>query len=389
LIVRAQLPITMANKNLNQAKSAKKDEFYTLLSDIENELRHYKEHFKDKVVLCNCDDPRFSNFFHYFSYNFERLGLKKLITTCYKSQERDLFSQNDSERAIWLEYYGDSNNNRVPDPEEIGIHYFNGDGDFRSAECIELLKQADIVVTNPPFSLFREYIAQLMKYEKKFVIVGHQNAIKYKEVFPLIKENKLWLGYGFKGGAGHFLSKYDDTATAGDHRAGMIRVSGVTWYTNLEIKKRHEDLILYKKYNQEEYRKYENMDAINVDKTSDIPMDYDGIMGVPITFMDKYNPTQFEIIGLGIANLGLECGVQPYKFEHKKYRKEIQKRGAVDGDLYFVTNGIVEVPYSRILIRRRQKSQKYKEYSVEDLNLGLVAEERPAYESNNHKNEYN
>ena len=389
MIVRAQLSITMANKNLNQAKSAKKDEFYTLLSDIENELRHYKEHFKDKVVLCNCDDPRFSNFFHYFSYNFERLGLKKLITTCYKSQERDLFSQNDSERAIWLEYYGDSNNNRVPDPEEIGIHYFNGDGDFRSAECIELLKQADIVVTNPPFSLFREYIAQLMKYEKKFVIVGHQNAIKYKEVFPLIKENKLWLGYGFKGGAGHFLSKYDDTATAGDHRAGMIRVSGVTWYTNLEIKKRHEDLILYKKYNQEEYRKYENMDAINVDKTSDIPMDYDGIMGVPITFMDKYNPTQFEIIGLGIANLGLECGVQPYKFEHKKYRKEIQKRGAVDGDLYFVTNGIVEVPYSRILIRRRQKSQKYKEYSVEDLNLGLVAEERPAYESNNHKNEYN
>lgn len=379
----------MANKNLNQAKSAKKDEFYTLLSDIENELRHYKEHFKDKVVLCNCDDPRFSNFFHYFSYNFERLGLKKLITTCYKSQERDLFSQNDSERAIWLEYYGDSNNNRVPDPEEIGIHYFNGDGDFRSAECIELLKQADIVVTNPPFSLFREYIAQLMKYEKKFVIVGHQNAIKYKEVFPLIKENKLWLGYGFKGGAGHFLSKYDDTATAGDHRAGMIRVSGVTWYTNLEIKKRHEDLILYKKYNPEEYRKYENMDAINVDKTSDIPMDYDGIMGVPITFMDKYNPTQFEIIGLGIANLGLECGVQPYKLEHKKYRKEIQKRGAVDGDLYFVTNGIVEVPYSRILIRRRQKSQKYKEYSVEDLNLGLVAEERPAYESNNHKNEYN
>lgn len=389
MIVRAQLPITMANKNLNQAKSAKKDEFYTLLSDIENELRHYKEHFKDKVVLCNCDDPRFSNFFHYFSYNFERLGLKKLITTCYKSQERDLFSQNDSERAIWLEYYGDSNNNRVPDPEEIGIHYFNGDGDFRSAECIELLKQADIVVTNPPFSLFREYIAQLMKYEKKFVIVGHQNAIKYKEVFPLIKENKLWLGYGFKGGAGHFLSKYDDTATAGDHRAGMIRVSGVTWYTNLEIKKRHEDLILYKKYNPEEYRKYENMDAINVDKTSDIPMDYDGIMGVPITFMDKYNPTQFEIIGLGIANLGLECGVQPYKSEHKKYRKEIQKRGAVDGDLYFVTNGIVEVPYSRILIRRRQKSQKYKEYSVEDLNFGLVAEERPAYESNNHKNEYN
>ena len=377
----------MANKNLNQAKSAKKDEFYTLLSDIENELRHYKEHFKGKIVLCNCDDPRFSNFFHYFSYNFEQLGLRKLITTCYKSQERDLFSQNDSEQAIWLEYYGDSNNNRVPDPEEIGIHYFNGDGDFRSAECIELLKEADIVVTNPPFSLFREYVAQLMKYNKKFVIIGHQNAIKYKEVFPLIKNNKLWLGYGFKGGAGHFMSKYDDTATAGDHREGMIRVSGVTWYTNLEIKKRHEDLILYKKYNPEEYRKYENMDAINVDKTSDIPMDYDGIMGVPITFMDKYNPTQFEIIGLGIANLGLECGVEPYKPEHKRYRKEVQKRGAVDGDLYFVTNGVVEVPYSRILIRRRQKSQEFREYSMEDLSFGNVAEESPLYETENYQNE--
>ena len=197
----------------------------------------------------------------------------------------------------------------------------------------------------------------------------------------------MWLGYGFKGGAGHFLSKYDDNATAGDHRAGMIRVSGVTWYTNLEIKKRHEDLILYKKYNPEEYRKYENMDAINVDKTSDIPMDYDGIMGVPITFMDKYNPTQFEIIGLGIANLGLECGVEPYKPEHKRYRKEVQKRGAVDGDLYFVTNGVVEVPYSRILIRRRQKSQEFREYSMEDLSFGNVAEESPLYETENYQNE--
>ena len=364
----------MANQLLNQAKSAKKDEFYTLLSDIENELRHYKEHFKGKTVLCNCDDPRVSNFFHYFSYNFERLEIKKLITTCYKSQERDLFSQNDSERAIWLEYFGDRNGNRVPDPEEIGIHYFNGDGDFRSQECIDLLKEADIVVTNPPFSLFREYIAQLMKYEKKFVIVGHQNAIKYKEVFPLIKDNKLWLGYGFKGGAGHFLSKYDDKATAGDHREGMIRVSGVTWFTNLEIKKRHEDLILYKSYNSEEYRKYENMDAINVDKTCDIPVDYDGIMGVPITFMDKYNPTQFEIIGLGIANLGLECGVQPYKPEHKRYRKDVQKRGAVDGDLYFVTDGVVEVPYSRILIRRKQKQHNNKEFVLEDNASRMVAD---------------
>ena len=227
----------MANKNLNQAKNAKKDEFYTQLVDIENELRHYREHFRGKTVLCNCDDPRVSNFFHYFSYNFEQLGLKKLITTCYKSQERDLFSQHNSERAIWLEYTGDHNGNRVPDPEEIGINYLKGDGDFRSPECIELLKQADIVVTNPPFSLFREYVAQLIKYDKKFIIIGHQNAIKYKEIFPLIKSNKLWLGYGFKGGAGHFISRYVDTASAGDHREGMIRVSGVTWFTNLEIQK--------------------------------------------------------------------------------------------------------------------------------------------------------
>ena len=315
----------MANKNLNQAKNAKKDEFYTQLVDIENELKHYKPHFKDKVVLCNCDDPRISNFFHYFSYNFEQLGLKKLITTCYKNQNRDLFSQNDSERAIWLEYYGDKNGNRVPDPEEIGIHYFEGDGDFRSKECIELLKQADIVVTNPPFSLFREYVAQLMKYGKKFVIVGHQNAITYKEIFPLIKENKIWLGYGFKGGAGHFISKYEDTATAGDHREGMIRVSGVNWFTNLEIPKRHEDLILYKSYNSENYPKYDNYDAINVDKTAEIPMDYNGIMGVPITFLDKYNPEQFEIV---------------------KFRK-----GNDDKDLSI--NG--KCPYFRILIRRRKR----------------------------------
>ena len=286
----------MANKNLNQAKNAKKDEFYTQLVDIENELRHYKNHFKGKTVLCNCDDPRISNFFHYFSYNFERLGLKKLITTCYKNQERDLFSQNDSERAIWLEYEGDKNGNRVPDPDEIGINYFESDGDFRSRECIELLKQADIVVTNPPFSLFREYVAQLFKYDKKFVIVGHQNAIHYKECFQLIKENKMWLGYGFKGGAGHFISKYEDVASAGDHKVGMIRVSGVNWFTNLEIQKRHEDLVLYKNYNPEKYPYYDNYDAINVDKTADIPCDYYEVMGVPITFMDKYNPDQFEII---------------------------------------------------------------------------------------------
>lgn len=288
----------MANKKLIQAKNAKKDEFYTQLVDIENELRHYRKHFRGKTVLCNCDDPRVSNFFHYFSYNFEQLGLKKLITTCYKNQERDLFSQHNSERAIWLEYTGDRNGNRIPDPEEIGINYLQGDGDFRSAECIELLKQADIVVTNPPFSLFKQYVAQLVKYDKKFIIIGHQNAIKYKEIFPLIMNNKIWLGYGFKGGAAHFYSNYKDTATAGDHREGMIRVSGVNWFTNLEIAKRHEKLILFKTYNPEEYPKYDTFEAINVDKTADIPTDYFGVMGVPITFMDKYNPNQFEIVGV-------------------------------------------------------------------------------------------
>lgn len=285
------------NRILQDAKKAKKDEFYTQLADIERELRHYKAQFKDKVVYCNCDDPRVSHFFHYFSYNFEKLGLKKLITTCYKSQEVDLFSQNDSEQAICLEYYGDKNNNNVPDLDEIGIKSLKGDGDFRSAEAIDLLKQADIVVTNPPFSLFREYVGQLMKYDKKFLIIGHQSAITYKEIFPFIKENKLWLGYGFKRNMAHFVSHYEDTATDADHKDGMIRVSGVQWFTNMDLSKRHEDLILYKAFDPADYPKYDNYDAIEVSKTREIPMDYKGVMGVPITFLNKYNPDQFEIVG--------------------------------------------------------------------------------------------
>lgn len=286
------------NKNLQEAKSNKKDEFYTQLSDIERELKHYKTHFKDKVVLCNCDDPRISNFFHYFSYNFEKLGLKKLITTCYKNQDRDLFSQNDAEQAICLEYTGDKNGDNIPNPEEIGINYLKGDGDFRSKECIELLKQADIVVTNPPFSLFREYVGQLIEYDKKFIIIGHQNAITYREIFPLIKENKMWLGFGFKGGASHFINEhYEDYATASDRKEGMIRVSGVVWFTNLDISKRHENLILFKNYDENEFPHYDNYDAIEVSKSSEIPKDFNGVMGVPITFMNKYNPDQFEIVG--------------------------------------------------------------------------------------------
>ena len=331
----------MAKRNIDKAKEAKKDEFYTQLDDINNELKHYREHFRGKTVLCNCDDPRISNFFTYFAYNFEFLGLKKLITTCYKNQNVDLFSQNQSEQAVYLIYEGDKNGNHTPDANEIGVMPLKGDGDFRSKECIELLKEADIVVTNPPFSLFREYVAQLMEYDKEFLIIGNQNALSYKEIFPLIRDNKMWLGASIHSGDRKFWVPEDyelKAAGCGIDATGrkFIRVKGVRWFTNLDYKERHEDLILYKNYTPDLYPKYENYDAINVNKTEDIPCDYEGIMGVPITFMDKYNPDQFEIIGLGIANLGLSIGVQPYKPEHKKYRKEIQKRGAVDGDLYMM-----------------------------------------------------
>lgn len=317
-----------ANKNLHKAKTGKNDEFYTQLSDIEKELRHYKDHFKDKVVFCNCDDPRFSNFFHYFSYNFEKLGLKKLITTCYKNQSRDLFSDHQSEKAIYLEYTGDKNGDKVPNPEEIGIHELQGDGDFRSKECIELLKQADIIVTNPPFSLFREYVAQLIEYDKKFIIVGHQNSITYKEIFPLIKENKLWLGYGFNRNMAHFINKhYDDYASDADHKEGMIRVSGVQWFTNMDNTKRHEEFILYKKYNPEDYPKYDNYNAIEVSKSVDIPIDYEGAMGVPITFLNKYNPDQFELLGCSYS-YGEPIGyhIKEKGFNPSVNGKEIYKR---------------------------------------------------------------
>ena len=330
------------NKQLGRAKKAKEDEFYTQLSDIERELRHYEHHFKGKTVLCNCDDPRVSNFFHYFSFKFEDLGLKRLITTCYKNQERDLFSQNNSERAIWLEYTGDKNGNRVPDPEEIGIQYFKGDGDFRSDECIELLKQADIVVTNPPFSLFREYVAQLVRYNKKFVIIGNQNAIKYKDIYPLFMENKLWLGYGFKRNCAHFITKYEDTATDADHRAGMIRVPSVTWFTNLEISKRHEEYVFIRKYMPDEYPRYINYDAIEVGKSENIPEDWDGKMGVPITFMYRYNPDQFEIVGMSLELADMSI---------------IRERlGRNDGGptFYIERDGRLVRLYDRIVIRRRK-----------------------------------
>lgn len=291
----------MANENraLNTAKRNKKDEFYTQIVDIERELRHYRSHFKDKVVYCNCDDPYVSAFFEYFTKNFEFLGLKKLITTSYKSLRMDLFSQNDSEKSIKLEYTGGAPNS-LPTPNNIGVTSLKGDGDFRSQECIEILKEADVVVTNPPFSLFSEYVAQLANFDKKFLIIGHQNAITYKDVFPLIRDNRIWLGYGFKRNMAHFKAPhYEDTASDADHREGMIRVSGVVWYTNLDHNKRHEEMILVQRYhgNESAYPRYDNYDAIEVSKTQDIPMDYDGVMGVPITFLTKYNPDQFELLG--------------------------------------------------------------------------------------------
>ncbi len=328
------------NKNLHTAKHTKNDEYYTQLPDIERELKYYRHHFKNKVVYCNCDDPRISNFFHYFSYNFKKLGLKKLITTCYKNTNPNLFSSHDSDSAIYLEYDG-SNHDTVPNIDDIGVVALENDGDFRSKESINLLLEADIVVTNPPFSLFREYISQLFEYNKKFLIIGNVNAISYKECFEAIKDNKMWLGYNC---VRHF-GKPDGT---------IYETARTYWYTNLDIAKRHDDLILYKDYNSHEYPEYENFSAINVDRTQDIPRDYDGYMGVPITFLDKYNPDQFEIVGLGISNSGLQFGVKPYKPEHKKYRKTVQKKGAVDGDLYFVKGGVVEVPYARIVIKNKK-----------------------------------
>ena len=323
----------MGNTNLKQAKKNKNDEFYKQLCDIEEELRHYKDFFKGKVVLCNCDDPRVSNFFNYFSYNFEYLGLKKLITTCYKNQDMDLFSQNKSEQAVYLEYTGEKNGGLVPTAEAIGIKQLQGDGDFRSDECVALLKQADIVVTNPPFSLFREYVAQRVEYNKKFIIIGNMNAITYKEIFKLIKENKMWSGFNFNKS---MIFKTNYTNNVDSNRKyvqskgynpdeNYIATPAVCWFSNMEITKRHEKLDLYKKYTPEEYPKYDNYDAINVDKVSDIPIDYDGVMGVPITFLDKYNPDQFEIIGL-LNSSDTELAGIPATREYNDF-KEIRQDG--------------------------------------------------------------
>jgi hypothetical protein len=308
------------NNNLHKASRAKSDEFYTQLVDIENELKHYKEQFRGKVVLCNCDDPKESNFVKYFSMNFEHLGLKKLIATHYK--DANLFTK---DVPYKLEYTGEKKGGRMPDPNKFMTKMI-GTGDFRSEECIKLLKEADIVVTNPPFSLFREYVAQLVEYKKNFLIIGNTNAITYKEIFNLFKNDKIRTGYT-NFNVGMFFIVPDDWELfhhIDENGKKIARVSTSCWFTNLEVEKHKEHITLYKKYNPKDYPKYDNYDAINVNKYTDIPVGYKGVIGVPITFLDKYNPEQFEIV---------------------KFRK-----GDDDKDL--IING--KYPYFRILIKNKK-----------------------------------
>ncbi len=355
------------NEDLNKAKDAKKDEFYTQLTDIEKEIRYYRKHFYDRIVLCNCDDPFESQFFKYFVLNFNRLGLKKLIATCYTSspianQQLSLFdilgateeTENKPYKAVVTTVYDKSGDGAV-DMLDVAELFKSGEneltelkdgGDFRSPECLALLDEADIVVTNPPFSLFREYVSVLMEHRKKFIIIGNLNAITYKEFFPLLKDNKVWIGASIHSGDRAFYVPDDyplDAAGCGvDEATGRkyIRVKGVRWYTNLDIKQRHDELILVKRYSADSYIKYDNYDAIDVRAISDIPCDYAGIMGVPVTLLDSYNPDQFEIIGFGKGELAKSIGVQ------KNYRGRCDLA-------YTNAAGKKFCPFGRILVRNK------------------------------------
>ena len=331
----------MKNENLHKAKVAKNDEFYTRLQDIENELRHYRNHFKGKVVYCNCDDARESNFFKYFSLNFEFLGLKKLIATGYK----------ENGKGVALVYEGDKNGNRNVDDEEISVTELNGNGDFRSEECIEFLKEADIVVTNPPFSLFREYVAQLMQYGKKFLIIGNNNAITYKEIFPYIKEGKLWLGRTlFTGKMPYFKvsDKYPIENERFEKREDGLykQVNAICWFTNLENTSNKEELIAIRTYNPTEYPKYDNYDAIEVGRMENFPMDYDGVCGIPITGL-KYlwDDGTIHIEINGTSNQFRILGIT----ENADYLKEIYIKGFAKYDRPYI-NG--KRMYSRLLIQK-------------------------------------
>ena len=361
------------NANFHKANKAKKDEFYTQLVDIEKEFKHYKEQFRDKVVYCNCDDPFESNFFKYFASNFNALGLKKLIAISYKpspiaNTQLGLFGDNKTltkskgrpkttANKFIINEVSDLDGDGAFDLRDIAEQLkanknnewspLKGDGDFRSEESIELLKQADIVVTNPPFSLFREYVAQLVEYDKKFLILGDQNAITYKETFKLIKEDKLWLGYD-NGGTKWFQVPMDydiptETRKKIVNGVKYFSMGRIVWFTNLDTIKRYQEITLYKKYNPKEHLNYKNYEAINVDKVSDIPMDYNGVMGVPITFLDKYNPNQFEIIGQ------THSGDTSPEVEALRTNPERRHRGIVSGQ--------DKEKYARILIKNK-KPQK-------------------------------
>lgn len=353
----------MATKLMDKAKRQKADEFYTRLADIENELKFYKHHFKNKIVFCNCDDPYESNFFKYFALNFNYLGLKKLIATCYDGSpvaftQISMFDcgftvslKEKNAFKIEINEVKDFNSDGAVDLSDVSYLLRNkknvltklkGDGDFRSEECVQLLKESDIVVTNPPFSLLREYIAQLVEYKKYFLIIGNVNCISYKEIFALIKNSKLWLGASIHSGDREFqVPNFYPLNAAGcrvdEFGRKYIRVKGVRWLTNLDYEQRHIELTLYKKYNQQDYKKYDNYDAINVNKTAEIPYDYNGCMGVPITFLDKYNPEQFEILGLA-ASAGYNPDIVGIPFLGEK-----DARPLIDG----------KNTYARIFIRRK------------------------------------
>lgn len=389
--------------NLRNAKAAKQDEFYTQLSDIELEMKHYKDHFRGKTVFCNCDDPYESNFFKYFAMNFNYLGLKKLIATCYVSSpvmytQLSLFDDmefsveapknpNKKPYKVEITEVEDLTGNGAVDLDDIKLllknkknvcTVLNGDGDFRSAECIELLKEADIVVTNPPFSLFREYVAQLINYNKKFIIIGNQNAITYKELFPFIRDNKLWLGASIHSGDREFrIPEHYEVRSKSlridEEGNRYIRVVGVRWFTNLDYEMRHEKLILYKTYSPELYPFFDNYNAINIDKTCDIPCDYFDVMGVPITFLDKYNPEQFEILGITLGNTCdypmttiYENAIQHNKNGSTQGGSKVNTRAtllvkeAPTNIVYYTADnadGYLLSIYPRILIRRKEQQQ--------------------------------
>ncbi len=375
----------MASKLFDKAKRNKADEFYTQMPDIETEMRHYKEQFRGKVIFCNCDDPFESNFFKYFAMNFNFLGLKKLIATSFTGspvagQQLPLFDiksidikNPDARPAYKIEITEVIDENAdgavsLGDVEYLlknkknALTLLKGDGDFRSAECIELLKEADIVITNPPFSLFREYVVQLMEYEKKFIIIGNTNALTYKEIFRLFKENKLRTGYtNFNVGMFFYVPDYWDNYHKIQDGRKLVRVSTSCWFTNLDVKKHKEFITLYKKFNPEEFPHYVSYDAINVDKVSEIPYDYDGAMGVPITFLDKYNPEQFEIIALGIV------GSIEYSCEKKM---EILKNGQPTGK--YTINGKGDL-YRKYNPSRDTKPPAFKDVETGELYSSIYA----------------